>query len=273
MNKAQKPSTESHQPTDNKERVIKSRLQRLIGKMEKANYKNCDKDYMMGLVKKRIDELQQRGVYCVDRFLQKLLSRANNKEDYLDILMEGRFAIILARNKFSEIHIEYCKKGPDIKANWNRNTIYFEVTRKRPNEEDERVKNRAAFVSRDRAENIISKIQGKLQQLQSDEINIVVVWSDTIRWSQHELEKAFEYIKQEIKDDPEKYKDLGSVLFTNGGGVDTATSKQFYLFKNNDASKQLGNCLAEKLDNLHEQDLKKLQREWKEIAAAMKRLD
>ncbi len=253
-----------------KERIIKEKLQNLIERI--SLMKEVDNDHVIKLVKERINELQQRGVCGVDRFLQKLFDSAHNKEDYLDILMEGRFAIILARLGFKEIHIEYCEAGPDLKANYNDNTVYFEITRRRPTEDDQSIQSRAAFVSRDRVENIISKIQGKLRQLQSDEINIVVVWSDTIRWSQHELEKAFECIRQEIRDDPEKYKDLGSVLFTNGGGVDTATSKQFYLFKNNDASKQLGNRLAEKLDNLHEQDLKKLQREWKEIAAAMKRL-
>ncbi|MFC1981466.1 hypothetical protein ACFLVN_04395, partial [Chloroflexota bacterium] len=224
------------------------------------------------LVKERINELQQRGVCCIDRFLQKLFDSAHNKEDYLDILMEGRFAIILARNKFSEIHIEYWEKGPDIKANWNRNMIYFEVTRKRPNEEDEKVQNTAAFVSLGSTENIISKIQGKLRQLQSDEINIVVISSDTISWNQHQLEKAFECIRQEIRDDPEKYKDLGSVLFTNGGGVYTATSKQFYLFKNDVASKRIRNRLTKKLESIHEQNPKKLQKEWEDIAAAMKRL-
>jgi len=253
-----------------KERIIKEKLQKLIERIRLM--KEVDNDHVIKLVKERINELQQRGVCGVDRFLQRLFDSAHNKEDYFDILMEGRFAIILARNKFSNVHIEYCERGPDLKADWNRNTVYFEVTRKRPNKEDERVRNKAAFVSRDKAENIISKIQDKIRQLQSDELNIVVVWSDTIRWSQHELEKAFEYIKQEIKDDPEKYKDLGSVLFTNGGGVDMATLRQFYLFRNDDASKPVGVRLTKKLESLQEKDIKKLQREWKEIAAAMKRL-
>jgi len=254
-----------------KERIIKEKLQNLIERIRVM--KEIDANYVVMRVKRLVDKLQQRGICSIDKFLQKLFDSAHNKEDYLDILMEGRFAIILARNKFSEIHIEYCEAGPDLKANYNDNTVYFEITRRRPTEDDQAIQSRAAFVSRDRAENIISKIQGKLRQLQNDEINIVVVWSDTIRLSQHELEKAFEYIKQEIKDDPEKYKDLGGVLFTEGGGVDVATLKQFYLFKNDNASKPLGTRLAEKLESLHEQNPKKLQKEWEAIAAAIKRLE
>ena len=253
-----------------KERIIKEKLQKLIERIRLM--KEVDNDHVIKLAKERINELQQRRICGVDKFLQKLFDSAHNKEDYFDILMEGRFAIILARNKFSEIHIEYCEAGPDLKANYNDNTVYFEITRRRPTEDDQAIQSRAAFVSRDRAENIISKIQGKLRQLQSGEINIVVIWSDTISWNQHELERAFEYIKQEIKDDPEKYKDLGSVLFTNGGGVDMATLKQFYLFKNDQASKPLRPRLTKKLESLHEQNPERLQRECEEIAAAMKRL-
>jgi len=246
-------------------------LEKLIEKIKEME--DVDNDYVIKRVMQLICELKRNGVSDIDKFVKKLTDGASNKENYLDLLMEGRFAKILARNRFSEIHIEYCEAGPDLKANYNDNTVYFEITRRRPTEDDQAVQSRAAFVSRDRAENIISKIQEKLRQLQSDEINIVVVWSDTIRLSEHELEKAFEYIKQEIKDDPEKYKDLGGVLFTNSGGVDVATLKEFYLFPNDNASKPLGTRLAEKLESLHEQNPKKLQKEWEAITAAIKRLD
>ena len=83
-----------------KERIIKDRLQRLIEGIKKADYKDCDKEHIARLAEERINELQERGVYCVDRFVQKLLDRIGDKEEYLDILMEGRFAIILARNNF-----------------------------------------------------------------------------------------------------------------------------------------------------------------------------
>jgi hypothetical protein len=89
-------------------------------------------------------------------------------QEYLDILMEGRFAIVLARNNFSDIEIEYCDKGPDVKARWNRKTVYFEVTRKRPSEDDERFSHTgsgAYWVKSAESKDIISKIQGKLCQL------------------------------------------------------------------------------------------------------------
>jgi hypothetical protein len=254
---------------------MEDRLQKLGEEIKKANYKNCDKEYMAQLAEERINELQQRGVHYVDRFVQKLLERTVDKEAYLDILIEGRFAIILARNNFSDIEIEYAEKGLDIKARWNRKTVYFEITRKHPSEDDKRFSLPGAgpyWIKRAKSEDIIGKIQGKLRQLKPGEINIVVLWSDTPAWNQHVLGEAHSYIRQEIDDDSEKYNNLNGVLFTNGGGVNTTTLKQFYLFKNDKASKPLGIRLTKKLDSLHERDLKKLQREMGELAAAFKRL-
>ena len=94
--------------------IIADRIQRLIERIKKADYKDSDNEHMARLAKERINELQQRGVYCVDKFVQKLLDRVNDKETYLDILMEGRFAVILARNNFSNIQIEYSDKGPTV---------------------------------------------------------------------------------------------------------------------------------------------------------------
>ena len=91
-------------------RLIEDRLDKLSKRMAKSGYNG----YMVERVKELVGELQQREVYCVDRFVQKLLYRLDDKEEYLDILMEGRFAIILARNGFSKIFIEYCEEGPDL---------------------------------------------------------------------------------------------------------------------------------------------------------------
>ena len=114
------------------EQTIQERLQRLTERMKQLGYNT----YMVERLKERVGELQQRGVSSVDRFVQKLMDRISDKEAYLDILMEGRFAIILAKNDFSSIEIEYAEKGLDLKARWNRKTLYFEVTRKRPSEDD-----------------------------------------------------------------------------------------------------------------------------------------
>jgi len=252
---------------------MEDKLQRLVEGIKKADYRDCDKDHMARLAGERINELQQRGVYCIDRFIQKLLDRADDKEDYLDILMEGRFAIILARNNFSDIEIEYTEQGPDLKASWNKKIVYFEVTRKRPSEDDKLFSRPGAgaySIKRAKSEDIIGKIQGKLRQLELGEINIVVLWSDTPAWNQHVLGEAHKYIIQEINDDPDKYNNLSGVLFTNGGGVNMATLKQFYLFKNDKASEPLGTRLTSKLKSLHEQDLKQLKKEHEELAAAVK---
>jgi len=246
----------SHQ----REQIIEDRLQKLIERMKKLGYNS----YMIGLVEKRVNELQQWSVYGLDRFVQKLLDRIIDKESYLDILTEGRFAIILTRLKFSGVTFikeDKKRKLPDIKADWDNNTVYFEVTRSRPGEDDLAIQAAAAAVSQDTAEYIISKIQGKIQQLQSDEINIVVLWSDTVNLDARLTKEAFEYLEQEIKQNPGTYKDLSAILFTEGEESYRTTLKKFYLFKNDEASKPLNSNLAKKLKSLQEQNFKKLQRE------------
>ena len=249
-------------------RVMEDKLKRLITRMEALGYNS----HMIRLAKERVHELQRRGVLGVDRFLQKLIDRVNDKDAYLDILMEGRFAIILARNNFSEVHIEYSEEGPDLKAFWNRNIVCFEVTR-RHSEIDEWAKvSEDNLPDFDEPEDIISRIQRKLRQLQADEFNVIVFWSDTIAVHSHRMEEAFEYILQEINQNLGTYQDLSGLLFTEGGGVSGSTLKQFSLFKNDKASKPLGTRLAGKLESLNEKDPKKWQKEFEELAAAVRRL-
>ena len=172
---------------------VEDKLRNLVEQMKVAGYNS----HMIKLVKELVGELQQRAIYGVDRFVKKLSDRSNEKQDYLDILREGRFAIILARNRLSEITFIKEKEEqrfPDIKADWNRSTIYFEVTRSRPSDEDKAVQSGVSFVSQKSIENIIGKIQEKIPQLQSGEINIVVIWSDTINWLPCIMEEAFKYI-------------------------------------------------------------------------------
>jgi len=258
------------------QQIIRDRLQRLIEGIKKANWKDCDREHMARLAEKRINELQQSGVNYVDRFVQKLLHSIDiGKEEYLDILMEGRFAIVLVRNGFSQIEIEFCDKGPDLKARWNRKTIYFEVTRKRPSEDDKRFSHPGAgpyWVTPAESQDILGKIQGELRQLKPSELNVIVLWCDTPEWSWHVVEEAHKYIQQEICTDPNSYADLGAILFTEGGGVDQTTLKEFYLFENNKASKPAGSRLAKKLKSLHERDIRQLKREKKELEAALIRM-
>ena len=208
---------------------------------------------------KLIDELQRNGVTPV-RFAQKLSERANNKEQFFDILIEGRFATVLARNNFLGIEIEYADKGADIKAGWNGSTIYFEVTRRAPNREDicfsQGPGNGESFVAEQiRTETILGKIQGKLQQLENGATNIVVYCSETVSMGQPNMEEAFKYIKREIQEDTERYKQLSGVLFTESVfNMDLkhpfTELRGFRLFRNEKASSPLGVRLTKKLNSL-----------------------
>ena len=249
---------------------INYKLQKLAEKIKGLGYP----EHWARLTVECVDELQEKGVLAVDRLVQRLerCTKGNDEREYWEVLMQGRFAVTLAHNNFSGIEVEYCSNGPDIKATWNRNTVYFEVTRNR-SLEDEWADQREPFVrsivaSQDSIEHIIIKVKAKLKQLKDAEINIVVFCSSTIEVDEHDIGEAFKLIEK----DPKEYEKLSGILFTNDWGVNTSTLKQFYLFKNDKASKPLGIRLAKKLESLHEQDIKQLQREIDELNIAFRRL-
>lgn len=223
-------------------------------------------EFMIVRLRERVDELQQINVHGIEAFLRKLSQRINDKQDYLDILMEGRFAVMLAKNGFTDIYLECSGSGPDIRAVYGGKTVYFEMTRRRAVQDEWKLAEPdvADFIEPDRTENVISKILGKVGQLQRGETNIVVVWSDTIGLNVIEMGEAFGYIQQEIDNEPEKYRDLSAVLFTTGG-VDMATLKQFHVFKNNHALKELSDDLAKKLQSFSERDVARLQKEFDDL--------
>jgi hypothetical protein len=263
---------------ENKATEIQVKLNGLFKKMSKAGYN----DYIISQAIELTNELQQRGVQGLDRFVRKLSDNLGNKdnsedfyESYLDIRKEGRFARILVRNGFKKIEIEYTKKGPDVKTRYNRLTIYFEITRKRENEEDEAIhqsKDGVGWISPYRLENILSTIQGKLKQLKDGELNIVVIWSDTMSFGTRGFEEAVKFIQQEIDTTPERYRKMGGILFTTGGvSYTNRTPKQFHLFSNDKADARLPNRLANKLQSMTEEEPSKLQKEYQDRAAAMRK--
>ena len=240
--------------------------------MHQAGYS----DYMISRAVEIVNELQQRGVQGLGKFVGKLSKRLGNKEEYLDILKEGRFARTLARNRFKQIEIEHTKKGPDVKASYNRRTVYFEITRKRENEEDDAIhqsKDGVGWISPYRLENILSTIQGKLRQLVDGQLNIVVIWGDTVSLNRRDFQEAVEYIQQEIDSAPEIYRRMSGILFTTGGvSYSYGTPKQFHPFSNDKADVRLPNRLASKLQSMTEEDPEKLRRGYEGRVAAMKRL-
>lgn len=240
---------------------------KLCSKMRRVGYE----EFKIERVKKLVDELQQHGVQGIDTFVRKLTERVINKQEYFDILMEGRFALILARNGFSQIQIEYSGEGPDLKAHYNRRTVYFEVTRRHSEVDEWAEQPDGAFPSRDDPAKTIGRIQGKMRQLRGGEVNILVFWSDTVAVLESDMEEAFKYICQEINCNPGVYGKLSGVLFTTGG-VNTANLKQFYLFTNDKASEPLPIRLARKLESLCEGNRARLQRKFDALAIAIREL-
>jgi hypothetical protein len=256
---------------------IQLNLNRLSDRMHKAGYS----EYMIRRVTELVNELQQRDVKGLDSFMRKLSNNLGNKdngegyyESYLDILKEGRLAKILARNGFKQIEIEYADKGPDVKALYNRYTVYFEITRKRENKEDEAIhlsKDGVGWISPYRLENILSTIRDKLRQLVDGQLNVVVIWSDTISLDTRDFEEAVKLIQKEIDSAPETYRRMSGILFTTGVSYPNGTPKQFHLFSNDKADARLPNNLANKLQSMTQEDPRKLKRGHENLAAAIRK--
>ena len=115
--------------------------------------------------------------------------------------------------------------------------------------------------------NLIGKINSKLRQLKDDEINIVALCSSTIAVDEHDIREAFKLIEK----DPKEYEKLSGILFTNDWGINIPKMAQFYLFRNENASKPIGLRLTKKLKSLHEQDIKQFQWEHQALFAMFKR--
>jgi hypothetical protein len=222
-------------------------------------------------IKELIGELHKSHTQGINKLIQKLSQRIADKEDYMDIFVEGQFTVTLAKNKFSKIKLECSGQGPDIEAAYNRQTICFEVRRRRPEEDEWSDLFEPNDVQPDCSQRIVSKIQDKLKQLQDGSINIVVFWSSTMKVMAGEMKTAYSYVQHEIDEDQERYHKLSGILFTETEGYDVHSLKQYYLFKNSNALRPIGIHLSKKLESLHS-NLKEARKVKRGIEAACKRL-
>jgi hypothetical protein len=240
---------------ENKLSEIQDKLNRICKEIRQAGYQEFKINRLIELV----NELQQRGVRGIHKFLKRLSQNISNKEAYADIWREGRFARILARNGFNQIEIESISKGPDVKACYNRRTIYFEITRKRENEEDEAIhqsKDGVGWISPYRLDNLLSTVQGKLKQLKNRELNVLVLWADTVSLSTRDFKEVVKCVQQEIDAASGAYRRMSGILFTTGVSYSYGTPKQFHLFNNDKADARLPKRLVNKLGSMTEEDTK-----------------
>jgi len=243
---------------------VQQRLEILINSMTQAGYET----FRIQRVEKLVKELQKSSVNGVPTFIQLLTKKVakSKRQEFLDIFVEGQFCEILAKNGFSQIYIEWCRDGPDIKANYNRQTVYFEVTKRNPDkEQDSWEESEAHSGSSDSPEYIIDRIRKELKHFSNGERNVVVYWSSSIRSSSVEVREAFRYIGRKIDENPQAYHELSAILFTEALGFDVQTLNEFYLFKNDRASKPLGIRLSRKLKSLYSIPLGERQRVCKHL--------
>lgn len=245
---------------------------KLCEKMRQGGYKAFERRR----AKELVCELQQAGI-DVGGFTKVLSGRVAAKQDYMDIYVEGRFAVTLSRNGFSEVDLEWCRKGPDIRAKYNRQRLYFEVTRRRPKgDEWAQSKERSGAgtdeVPPDSTEDVVSKIKDKLEQLKAGAINFVVYWSSTVRVTCREFEDAVTCLRKKIGWAPELYRNLSGVVFTEMEGIEYPSLKQYHVFVNDTACRRVGTRLKSKVESLHSRPIRELKNEQRGLELALERL-
>lgn len=224
------------------------RLNALCRVMKEQGYE----DFKIRRAVRLVCDLDSRGVQGIDRFIKKLTDAVRDYQDFLDITKEGRFAIVLACNGFAYVHMEpvHSGPGPDIEAKCGNDIVYFEVTRRRPIG-DEWDETRPALPESDTVEAIMSKIDSKLPQLVLGQINVIVLWSSTVRLMPEQLHDAMTAIGNDVA----RYRWLSAVVETDDEGINIPSWKQYYLFENKSCTRPLTTSLVEKLASLRTEDM------------------
>lgn len=198
--------------------------------------------------KELAEELRKGNAVGVDNWTRKLShAQLADQEDYLDLLAEGRFAVMLLRKGFVGIDMEPSDKGPDLKAELDKFTVFFEIKRRRPRKEDRQLLTSSGPFSPERPESINGIISDKLGQLCDDEPNVLVIWSDTFVLGIPEIEEAFKYIKQE--NSPGKYRNLSAMALVEDSRVDLDIPDTCELVPNDKAARPLPPSVIQKLQS------------------------
>jgi len=210
--------------------------------------------YSKELMRKRsneiIDQLKVMPMHGIERFIHRL-ETVPDDEEYLDILAQGRFALILNHNGFSGIELEPLDNGPDIRITSEVGTLYFEVKRRRHKEEDYELAESggASWIRPDRDDNVISIIRNKLGQLRYGEINIVVIWSNTVMLGSPEIQEACKSISKEIFRNEGAYAKLSGIILVQDEKIDFTSPDNICLFINDQAARLLHEPLIVKLSS------------------------
>jgi hypothetical protein len=225
--------------------------------MEKHNY---TKEEISG-VSILLDELKRRGVNNLDTFEAKLASYIPQREQFWDIQLEGKTALIFALNTFRATFYPGGLKGADLEVLWQDYRLFVEVSRFREDydtkaklEKGEEIGGQELLVPYGRGEKDVEAFHNKIiveaAQLPRDGIGLVILRSDNCRIEDFEYEQAAEYLEEQVLQN-ETLKRLSGVLF-DSGVVLFSNGNRFYLWRNPQAERCIDNKLCKKLVTLED---------------------
>lgn len=229
----------------------REKYKRLVARMKYYGY--SEEEIFSAIL--LLQDLDQGNIKNLDGFYNILMERLENKEQYLDIWIEGKTALTLAFNNFN-VTYNPLGNGPDLLAEDFGHQLYVEVKRYREDwltrrklEEATEKGTKYGRGQRD-VEKLIGDVLKKTSQLPRGEIDIVFIRSDNITIEEVDFKLAMHDFDEMVRSNP-VYRRISGILF-DSGWVNIRTGQRFYLHLNPQAEKPLSLVLAERLRNLEE---------------------
>jgi len=128
------------------------------------------------------EKLLQASVNNIEPYLRDLKNYIGNYEQFSDHFFEGKVALGLATPDSVVVFRPCGSEGPDLRVDFAQERIFVEVTRLREDThvtELLRAYNSTLPEYPHDEEGLRSKIEGKLRQAKQDEINLLVIFSES----------------------------------------------------------------------------------------------
>lgn len=224
-------------------------LNKLVIGMGKYQY---DKK-LISKVLSLIDTLSQYNSKNLDKYINKLILYLPQKEQFVDIIIEGEMAIWFSQKKFEITFYPSGEKGVDLQIFWQPYQVFVEVSHFREDDVTNEKLKKGEFINgqevlvryggRNDLETLYSKIIRELEHLPNDEIGIIALKSDNVRIEDIEFESVIDCLNIEAKEN-DTLKNLSGVLFDRSW---FSRGTRFYFWRNTRASMPIDEILCNQL--------------------------
>lgn len=256
-------------------------INKLIARMRENKYKEKEIYYCAQLM----EYLKKKKMNNLDQYQKVLIERLYNKEQYEDILTEGKIARIFLKNGFEVTYLDFDQKNiqPDLLVEGVGNQFYIKIKRYREDittiDKLAKYNENIGLVSYGRNDTqkdyqiLFRDILEKTKKFPAGKIGIVFIWSENVRIDKgdfktcinlisggeegYKYEKKYENVtlryigssERLTEEEKEQSKKLSGLLFYSKCRS-SKCKRLFFFFSNPKAQTIISPDLARKLENL-----------------------